>query len=228
MAKPKSKPAKKTTKPAPLVRTQGHLGKSLGVARQTASAMLKRDDFPFSRTGPWSEADVETIRQWREAHLQEDRSAHLRGEPIYPPSQPGPRNGAAADEIPGWTRPSQDLIDALFARYCSHPWLFERVALSLIQELDRGEYSDYTHDEDDDPDVMKAMEARENMDALPLVAGDAVERFRKTGELPHLETDDDVEAANEQLREEHARSVDAYHQTMESLKTLRATRGAHR
>ncbi len=48
------------------------LAREVGRSRTAVTKWLKRRDFPASRTGPWSAAEVQAIREWM-ATLQPDR-----------------------------------------------------------------------------------------------------------------------------------------------------------
>lgn len=65
----KIKPNKSNT-----YKSQGDLARAVGCSAPTLSNLKKRGDWPVGRIGPWSVADVEAVKVWREGH-QENRAA---------------------------------------------------------------------------------------------------------------------------------------------------------
>lgn len=66
-------------------KNQTELGAQLGVTQQAVSKLLRREDWPARRRGPWPAGDVKKLQAWH-ATLQEDRAS----------DEPSPMDGLSA------------------------------------------------------------------------------------------------------------------------------------
>lgn len=134
-----------------IFKTQGELAAACGVGQSTVRTWVRRDDWPASKTGPWSELDIEPLRKWR-ATLQEDRSAESRG-------------AASADDsaLAGLSIEKRAKLDLIIAR---------KVSVEIKNQTATGKLIDA--DEVERGRVARIHAVKARLNALPAEAAKAV------------------------------------------------------